>query len=314
MMTDDLVKLDSTVIEALLLAVRGYAVFPCVPRGKTPITTHGCKAATAKARVIQRWWQREPSANIGLATGAASGIFVLDVDPEHAGAESLADLEADHGGLPRTITSVTGSGGRHLLFRHPGGDCKVRNLVGFRAGLDIRGDGGYIIVPPSVHPNGRRYQWAPDNPSQPAEAPAWLLQIVSEREPAAALPRGTPGVRPRSSRYVAAALRSACRRVASAPPGTRNSALNAEAFGIGQLVGAGLLDEEAVGAGRDDQRCRARRGPGDAPRGSVSRRPPPPPAPRPGRPGRRPPPGPWRCRRARPGTRPRGRAGRPPPA
>jgi hypothetical protein len=95
-------------IAALLLAVRGYAVFPCVPRGKQPITTNGCKAATTNAKTVQRWWAREPEANIGLATGSLSRIFVLDVDPDHGGAGSLAELAATHGLLATTLVSLTG--------------------------------------------------------------------------------------------------------------------------------------------------------------------------------------------------------------
>ena len=122
--------------------------------------------------------------------------------------------------------------------------CKVRNLVGFYDGLDIRGDGGFIIAPPSVHPSGQRYRWAANNPREPAEAPGWLLDIVREPEGVLEVPEGRPVVTP--SRYAAAAVRRACAAVAGAAPGKRNSTLNSEAFGIGQLVGAGMLDEEGA--------------------------------------------------------------------
>jgi hypothetical protein len=225
---------------ALKLARHGLAVFPCGPRAKHPMTPHGCKDATTERAVIRHWWRVDPEANLGLATGAISGIFVLDVDPDHGGEDSLASLLGCHGGLPQTVESLTGGGGRHLLFRHPG--FPVRNLVGFYDGLDIRGDGGFIIAPPSVHPSGQRYRWAPGNPRQPADAPGWLLDIVREPDRVRVIPEGRPVVTP--SRYAAAAVRRACAAVAGAAPGTRNSALNSEAFGIGQLVGAGMLDEE----------------------------------------------------------------------
>jgi hypothetical protein len=231
---------DEMLIAALLLAVRGYAVFPCVPGSKQPLTAHGCKAATTYAKTIQRWWGREPRANIGIATGAPSGLWALDVDLDHGGEDSLAELEGTHGGLPETITSITGGGGRHLLFKHPG--VPVRNRVAIRPGVDCRGDGGFIVAPPSVHQSGRRYVWADDGVQRAAEAPGWLLAIVKEPEGTLVVPEARPVVTP--SRYAAAAVRRACAAVAAAKPGQRNSTLNSEAFGIGQLVGAGMLAEE----------------------------------------------------------------------
>jgi hypothetical protein len=228
--------------EALKLARRGFAVFPCAPRAKHPITPHGCKDATTDREVIRHWWGTEPTANIGLATGALSGIFVLDVDPGHGGAESLAALQAAFGKLPPTVVNLTGGGGQHLLFRHPqAGGRKVRNLVGFYDGLDVRGDGGYILAPPSVHPNGRQYRW--ETPGRAiAPAPEWLTEIVLEPNRELRGPTEGRTTCHLSARYAAAAVRSACEAIASSKPGERNSTLNVEAFGIGQLVGAGVLD------------------------------------------------------------------------
>jgi hypothetical protein len=231
------------ITEALRLAKHGLAVFPCQPRGKAPLGTlapHGVHDASRDPEIIRAWWRAEPLANLGLATGAISGLFVLDVDRDHGGEDSLASLARHHGELPPTVVSLTGGGGRHLLFRHPG--FKVRNLVGFNDGLDIRGDGGFIVAPPSVHPSGGRYRWAPHSPHRPAEAPSWLLDVVREPDRVLEVPEGRPVVTP--SRYAAAAVRRACGAIAGAAPGTRNSTLNSEAFGIGQLVGAGALTEE----------------------------------------------------------------------
>jgi hypothetical protein len=85
-------------------------------------------------------------------TGAASDLTVLDIDPEHGGADSLAALEQRYGALPATIEAVTGGGGRHLYFAHPGGI--VHNMVAIESGIDLRGDGGFVVAPPSTHPNG----------------------------------------------------------------------------------------------------------------------------------------------------------------
>jgi len=94
---------------------------------------------------------------VAIVTGRLSGLVVLDVDPRHGGDASLAAFEARHGPLPATVESRTGGGGRHFYFRHPGGRCP--NRVGLEPGLDLRGDGGCIVAPPSIHPSGREYAW-----------------------------------------------------------------------------------------------------------------------------------------------------------
>lgn len=154
----------------------GWPVFPLKPKGKEPLTQHGYKDATIDGHLVENWLKRWPNANVGLPTGRKSGIIVLDVDPRNGGDESLAALEAQHGPLPRTVEARTGSGGRHLLFRHPGGEvrCSAGQLG---PGLDIKGDGGYVVISPSVHPNGNRYEWIhpPFNSMPLADPPAWLL-------------------------------------------------------------------------------------------------------------------------------------------
>jgi putative DNA primase/helicase len=150
---------------ALGYARRGWCVFPvwsirngrCAcgtacgrDAGKHPIgwlVPHGVHDATTNESTIRRWWTDEPNANIGIATGAVSGIIVLDVDGED-GEASLAALEREHGPLPETPTVLTGKG-RHLYFAHPG--VPVPNRVRVALGLDVRGDGGYVVAPPSIH-------------------------------------------------------------------------------------------------------------------------------------------------------------------
>jgi hypothetical protein len=104
---------------------------------------------------------------------------VLDVDARHGGSQSLAMLELEHGGLPDTVETRTGGGGRHLYFAHPGG--LALNRVGIAPGIDFRGDGGCVVVPPSVHPSGRRYEWLPRRAPHEigtAALPSWLLSLV----------------------------------------------------------------------------------------------------------------------------------------
>ncbi|ACX52291.1 Bifunctional DNA primase/polymerase [Ammonifex degensii KC4] len=152
----------------------------CPSPGKHPLTQHGVKEASKDSETIAAWWRRWPWANIGVATGSISGFFVLDVDgPE--GEDSLYELVKRHGELPETVEQITGSGGRHLLFRMPEGRA-IGNKVRLAPGLDVRGEGGYVVAAPSLHASGRRYEW--EFSSRPgevevAEAPGWLLELLA---------------------------------------------------------------------------------------------------------------------------------------
>lgn len=139
----------------------------CGSIGKHPRCSGGLNDATPSPERIDAWWNQWPDANLGVRTGIESGLVVVDVDPRHGGNESLVELEQKIGVLPKTWKVVTGGGGSHLYFRHPGG--KVGNRTGFLPGLDLRGDGGYAVGPGSLHGSGRRYEW--DAAGHPAEVP-----------------------------------------------------------------------------------------------------------------------------------------------
>jgi hypothetical protein len=176
----------------------------CGAPAKHPATRHGLKDASTDPVQIEAWFRERPGANLGILTGAESGLVVLDVDPRHGGNESLAQLEREHGPLPETVEALTGGGGRHILFRHPGG--KIPSTAGFLPGLDIRADGGYFVAPPSVHASGRRYEW--ELSSEPgtvplAPMPAWLLDLVTKRIGRASAEPTAGGVIPRGRRHVA---------------------------------------------------------------------------------------------------------------
>lgn len=148
---------------AIDYASRGLAVFPLKPRDKAPITAHGVHEATTNFDKINKWWSRYPNANIGIACGKVSGgLLVVDVDRKPNGVDGLDSLnewERENGELPETVRSITGTGGSHLLYRIDGAG---KNRVNLLAGVDIRSDGGYIVVPPSIHPNGNKYEWEYD--------------------------------------------------------------------------------------------------------------------------------------------------------
>jgi len=151
----------------------------CSNVGKHPRTQNGFKNATTDQDQIRKWWGRLPAANIGIATGGESNLVVLDVDPRHGGDESLEELEQKYGPLPETAVVTTGGGGRHFYFAHPGES--VRNSEGtLGPGLDIRGDGGYVVAPPSAHKSGGSYLWLGDAPAANivlAALPGWISQL-----------------------------------------------------------------------------------------------------------------------------------------
>jgi hypothetical protein len=159
---------------ALALAARGFHIFPCRPHDKRPATANGLKDATNDPEIIRAWWTQQPDSNIAIATGPASGIFVVDVDGLDAEA-TLRRLEAEFGALPATVEVITARG-RHIYFTWP--QELVRNSAGkIGPHIDVRGDGGYVLCPPSIHPSGRRYSWSVDSANYIADAPGWLLAM-----------------------------------------------------------------------------------------------------------------------------------------
>lgn len=247
---------------ALDYAANGVPVFPCragnecekhwktgepVERfAKSPYPSNGFKAASTFANVVERFWTDHPAALIGMPTGARSGVFVLDVDPRHGGDESLSALEAEHGALPETRLARSASGGRHFHFRFVEGVRNNADRLG--RGLDIRGDGGYIIVPGSVMADGTYYEWLADIP--PADAPQWLVNLIlplrHDNDNTAPAPDIVSAGDNR--RYCEAAIAAELKRLASATNGERNTQLNRSAFALGQFVGAGALSHAAAAA------------------------------------------------------------------
>lgn len=176
---------------ARVYAARGWPVLPlhlhlaagctcgqnCRQGGKHPRTTHGVKDATTDQATISAWWKSNPLSNLGIATGAVSGLVILDVDPQHGGEQSLQLLEACFFPLPDTLRVATGGGGSHLYFR-ASAEGALPNKVGIAGlpGLDLRADGGYIVAPPSLHRCGDYYRWVSEGPLAPL--PYWLWHLL----------------------------------------------------------------------------------------------------------------------------------------
>ena len=167
---------------ALSYAELGWPVVKL--NGKRPAASNGFKDATTDPRRIRATFRGSRRANLGIATGEAN-LLVLDVDPRHGGDESLRALEQVNGPLPQTVRARTGGGGEHIFFKNPG---DVGSSAGRLAhGLDVRGNGGYVVAPPSVHKSGKRYSWInPPDDFEVVNPPAWLLALcvkgVTERD------------------------------------------------------------------------------------------------------------------------------------
>ena len=188
---------------ALAYAERGWQVIPIKPGGKYPAGFGEWQLkATTDAATIEGWWNgTHKGYGVGIACGPESGVWVLDIDVSDGktGEDTLAELERLHGPLPATYTVITGSGGRHLYFAYPTDGPPVRNDAAKRLGfgLDVRGGGGFVVAPPSIHPvTESAYvvdegDWG--DPEDVADAPAWLLKLVSEEPPkASASPASAP--------------------------------------------------------------------------------------------------------------------------
>lgn len=234
---------------AVKYAARGWRVLPVHPGEKRPVGLDWQKRASTEIPQIFDWWIDNPRYNVGIATGRESGIFVLDVDPKAGGDVSLVHLTGEHGALPRTYTVRTQSGGTHLYFKMPS-DFTVTNSPGRLrgTGIDVRGEGGQVVAPPSVTPKGS-YIVAHDAPVAPA--PTWLLDLIRpqlEAVPDAVALVPTDPEQWRELRdYTDRAVAGAVRTVAEAQAGGRNQTLNDQVLGI-----AGIAAHDATLVDRDE--------------------------------------------------------------
>ena len=246
----------------------GWSVFPAPPgekkSHKSAARSDGRKwGQTRDADEIRHDFRRWPDANVGVVCGAVSGIFVIEADTTEGhdvdGIASLAALEREHDPLPATRQAESPSGSIHHYFKHPG--FKIKNSASEIApGVDVRGDGGMVIAPPSVKPGKGIYRWR--NDLAIADAPQWLLDRIlavkdkpepeqpelsnSERALATVRrPPSSPGFT-RDNPYIEAALRGEYEDVACEREGKRNHQLNISSMKLGKYVAGGELDQQRV--------------------------------------------------------------------
>ena len=214
-----------------------WAIFPIKPQSKEPATAHGFKDATTDPEQIAAWWSKTDY-NIGVDCGR-SGLAVIDLD----GPEGLAAWDKLQASIaPRMcMVQITGSGGSHLIYRQPA-LVSIKNTAGKLAKhIDTRGEGGYILLAPSIHPNGNAYAWHPDADTDHFDDmetfPPELLPLLQDQ---AHTPPSAPTQAPRNPSRT---LQRAYERIANAPQGTRNDTLNKAAFYLFNLAKDGLLSE-----------------------------------------------------------------------
>lgn len=265
---------------ALAYAARGWPVFPCSPDDKAPLVEGGFKKATTDANLIKGWWRKWKGALIAVPTGPAIGAFIVDLDlgspPLISGEDYFTQFFDYVGGIEHTAMVESASGGRHIYFKwddaNPVGRviraCPALGINKYardeldesgkrkkNAGVDCLGTDGYAIVPPSRLNDGRGWTWIHELKDGIAEPNARVLDIATkvERDKAKARPRREPPPRmvgspdrDQISKFAQAALDKELPLLSGAPAGTRNDALNKCAYNLGQLVGAGALDEHYV--------------------------------------------------------------------
>ncbi len=250
---------------ALHYAAAGVPVFPCragddgIKKAKSPYVDRGFHAATDDVNVVRERWTMSPTASIAMPTGPVTGIFVLDVDVKAGvdGRTTLAKLEAQHGPLPPTLRGTTPSGGKHFYFWMPEGldlRCSAGKLG---PALDLRANGGYIILPPSVLRDaagnvlaayrfeGDGGDLLTDRLSEIAAPPLWLIQLIMN----SAAGTETRAERPNRQPAVAGKLEHLCNDVALAREGARNTTLNKAAFKAARLAASHQLSGADVETG-----------------------------------------------------------------
>lgn len=247
---------------ALAYAARGWRVFPvhraarrgtqvactcgkrCSTPGKHPITRRGVKDATVDEETIRDWFTEWPLANVGLACGAASGVVVVDVDPRNGGGKTFEGLGIGKAG---GVEAESGGGGQHLFYAWPERSVKLPGNLG--PGVDLVGEGKYVVLPPSVHVSGRRYTWkvGPEGGLGSADdLSGALAKVAGVKGKAGENGHGAVSLTPMTRERALEILAIAAATVQLADEGERNTVLSREAYSLGGIMARGLLSGDEV--------------------------------------------------------------------
>ncbi|WP_454917103.1 DUF3987 domain-containing protein [Xanthobacter sediminis] len=254
---------SAAILEAALAYARaGFRIFP-VRQDKVPLVKAWAKVATSDESLVRAWWEKWPKAMIGLPTGAVNGLWVIDLDVDSAknvdGNAAFTALEEAHGAVDVDVVATTPRCGSHLFFRW-NADRPVRNTTStVAAGIDTRGDGGFVILAPSAREDGRTYAWvnSPLGEADLTDAPDWLLDLIEKPAPPEppAQAEGAPSSPPRAAddplfarrrAYAVSALEREAEAVSTAQEGGRNARLNEAAHAVANYIGSGHLTEAEV--------------------------------------------------------------------
>lgn len=226
---------------AIGYAVAGLAVFPIVAGTKRPATQRGWKDASCLVTDIFAWWEEHPDYGIGLPV--PPGMVVIDPDKQHGGDIAFRKLVDQHGPLPETWCAQTGNGGWHLWFAT---DC-TRFPDKLCEGVDFRSGGKhYVVAPPTIHPNGRRYQWIRPPSARPARLPAWVTDIAHKPDFRPYGPPRPPAAGGHNPTYVNAIVERELAKLAAATSGHRNNTLSDVSHRLFELAKGGHVDPAAA--------------------------------------------------------------------
>lgn len=236
-MTKDRAMDNELTKNALHYAEHGWYIFPLKPRSKEPLTTNGFYNATCDPEQVRAWWSEYPDANIGVDLGRTH-LVAIDIDAKDGGLETWQALDPQI----HTLVARTGTGGFHVYYRNPNGERFLNKRIA--TGIDLKNEGGYVVLPPSVHPNGNPYQWEVSDTL--ADLPPVLIPRLPLKEPPAPREPVNMTFNALNHPYAKAALEDETNKVLNAPLHNRNNQLNASALALGKLVAGGALDESEV--------------------------------------------------------------------
>lgn len=228
---------NDTLDAALDYRSRGWSVMPILRQQekKPAIKWKHLQTRQPNEKELRHWFKKS-GLNLGIVTGEISGFFALDVDGE-GGFETILQ----HGEWPRTVETQSRRFRHQLWFLLP--DWKVSNAVKFLPGLDLRGAGGYVVCPPSIHHSGSRYQWINHPDDVPlAFAPDWVLEHSRKVEMPVAPVAFPAAPQENDKKYAWAALEKECAKLASTPDGEKYAQLRRSAIAVAGFVPCGAIE------------------------------------------------------------------------